>query len=213
MPIDFLTSAIVTLFVVVDPVGLVPTFIAVTAGLPRRAAAGCDPRLRDRGTHSRRLRVDRELAVDESRHRHGGLSHRRRLAAVLDRIRNGVRAAHRPPGAHRRAGDRGACAQYRGVPARHSLDGRSRRHHRDHPVGRARRGRPAASRPPHRCHCACMRALPRSVPGREPDREAPWHHRQYRAVAAARRAAAALAVQFVLDGLRGAGLVASGGPL
>jgi multiple antibiotic resistance protein len=37
MPLDFLTSAIVTLFVVVDPVGLVPTFIAVTAGLPAAA--------------------------------------------------------------------------------------------------------------------------------------------------------------------------------
>ena len=37
MPLDFLISAIVTLFVVVDPVGLVPTFVAVTAGLPAAA--------------------------------------------------------------------------------------------------------------------------------------------------------------------------------
>jgi multiple antibiotic resistance protein len=37
MPIDFLVSAFVTLFVVVDPIGLVPSFIAVTHGLPARA--------------------------------------------------------------------------------------------------------------------------------------------------------------------------------
>jgi multiple antibiotic resistance protein len=37
MPIDYLVSALVTLVVVVDPIGLVPTFLAVTHGLPRQA--------------------------------------------------------------------------------------------------------------------------------------------------------------------------------
>src|SRR6202162_1796995 len=34
MPLDYLVSALVTLLVVVDPVGLTPTFLAVTQGLP-----------------------------------------------------------------------------------------------------------------------------------------------------------------------------------
>jgi multiple antibiotic resistance protein len=37
LPLDFLISALVTLAVVVDPIGLVPSFIAVTHGLPARA--------------------------------------------------------------------------------------------------------------------------------------------------------------------------------
>jgi len=37
MPLDYLVSALVTLIVVVDPVGLVPTFLAVTQGLPQQA--------------------------------------------------------------------------------------------------------------------------------------------------------------------------------
>ena len=37
MPFDYLVSALVTLIVVVDPVGLVPTFLAVTQDLPQQA--------------------------------------------------------------------------------------------------------------------------------------------------------------------------------
>jgi multiple antibiotic resistance protein len=37
MPVEFLISALVTLVVVVDPLGLVPAFIAITNGLPERA--------------------------------------------------------------------------------------------------------------------------------------------------------------------------------
>ncbi len=37
MPLDFFIAAFVTLLVVVDPIGLVPTFLAVTTGLPAQA--------------------------------------------------------------------------------------------------------------------------------------------------------------------------------
>jgi len=37
MPLEYLISAAVTLIVVVDPVGLAPTFVAVTAGFPAAA--------------------------------------------------------------------------------------------------------------------------------------------------------------------------------
>jgi multiple antibiotic resistance protein len=37
MPVEFLISALITLLVVVDPIGLVPTFLAITNGLPAKA--------------------------------------------------------------------------------------------------------------------------------------------------------------------------------
>ena len=36
-PLDYMVSALVTLLVVVDPIGLIPAFLGITAGLPRPA--------------------------------------------------------------------------------------------------------------------------------------------------------------------------------
>ncbi len=44
MPLEYLISAAVTLFVVVDPIGLAPTFLSATTGIPD--AARCDVALR-----------------------------------------------------------------------------------------------------------------------------------------------------------------------
>src|SRR5882762_4997678 len=35
--LDYVVAALVTLFVVVDPIGLTPAFLGITAGLPRSA--------------------------------------------------------------------------------------------------------------------------------------------------------------------------------
>ena len=37
MPVEFFISALVTLIVVVDPIGLVPSYLAITHGLPESA--------------------------------------------------------------------------------------------------------------------------------------------------------------------------------
>jgi MarC family membrane protein len=40
MPVEFFISALVTILVVVDPLGLVPAFIAITHGMPERSRRG-----------------------------------------------------------------------------------------------------------------------------------------------------------------------------
>ena len=148
MPLEFLISALVTLLVVVDPIGLVPTFLAVTARPAARARARrsrCAPAL-IAAADPRRQRADRRLAAAHAVDHAAGVPHRRRPAAVLDRLRNGVRRAHRAAVAAGRRSGRGARAQHRRLPARHSADGRTRRDHRDRAARRPRRRRSAAPR-------------------------------------------------------------------
>src|SRR5687767_10972018 len=83
MPMDFFIAALVTLLVVVDPVGLAPTFLAITHGLPAKGAqpdrnsgvpdCGCDPD---------RHRTCRGLVAAPARDRRARLSGCRRAAAV-----------------------------------------------------------------------------------------------------------------------------------
>src|SRR5215467_3994448 len=130
MPLDFAITALVTLFVVVDPVGLAPTFLAVTEGLPRRARRDVAVRATIIagvilvGTALVGDLLFRALGISLP-----GFSHRRRLVAVRHRIRDGAGRAHAPRRSGGRRSDREACAQYRGLSARHPVDGRARRDH------------------------------------------------------------------------------------
>jgi small neutral amino acid transporter SnatA (MarC family) len=87
MPLDFAISALLTLLVVVDPVGLVPTFLAVTEDLPRPASRSVAVRA---SLIAGAVLIGTAHAVDFA----AGVPHRRRAPAVLDRFRNGVRRAH-----------------------------------------------------------------------------------------------------------------------
>src|SRR5215471_15318867 len=112
MPLEFLISALVTLLVVVDPIGLVPSYLAITHGLPQRAR-------RSVALHATLIAAAilvgsalvgdwlfRTLPIGLPAFRIAG-----GLLVVLDRIRNGVRRAHRAPVAAGRAGgSKSACA-------------------------------------------------------------------------------------------------------
>ncbi len=88
---DFTSSTLATLLVTLDPPGLAPIFVSLTLGMvesERRqvALAGLPHRLRDHDL----LRARRRGNVESSRDRFARLSHRGRLAAVLDCVRDGV---------------------------------------------------------------------------------------------------------------------------
>src|SRR5215207_8225862 len=99
---DYLVSALVTLLVAVDPVGLAPIFLSLTRGMN----AG----------ERRRVAVRASLIAFgilaffglggeillPARRRHPGLPHLGRPAAVLDRLRDGVRAPQRAQAEHGR---------------------------------------------------------------------------------------------------------------
>ena len=89
MPLEFFISAAVTLFVVVDPIGLAPTFLSVTAGIPdaarrhvalRAALIACAV-------------LTGTALVGDWLLRQLGITLAAWAPAVLDRVRNGVRGA------------------------------------------------------------------------------------------------------------------------
>ena len=191
MPVEFLISALVTLVVVVDPIGLVPSYLAITHGLPQRARRSVALRAAlIAAAHSGRQRADRRLAVAYALDRFAGVPDCRRLAAVLDRIRNGVRRADRASVATGRAGHRRACAQHRCFPARHSIDGGSRCDHRHDPAGApAAIAIPCGSRILLAVIVIVARALLCRLCACRTYRQMARRYRQYRRLTPARRAA------------------------
>ena len=96
--LELLVPAFVTLFVVIDPIGLAPLFIALTQGMTAERAR--------RASALRALVVAfvllaafglfGERAADRHRHLDAGLPHLGRAAPVPDRGRHAVRAPQRP---------------------------------------------------------------------------------------------------------------------
>ena len=72
------------------------------------------------------------------------------LFSIASEMVFGLRIARQSEAAEQGAG--GARAQHRGISARHSADGRPRRDHRDGAARRTRRRRPDAARPADRHH-------------------------------------------------------------
>ena len=105
MSLEVLVTTFVTLFVIIDPIGLAPLFVALTRGDDRRASArGRAARGRSSPSACSRSSASSASAADGDRHRAAGVPHLRRPAPVPDRRRHAVRAAHRAARAPRRRG-------------------------------------------------------------------------------------------------------------
>ena len=105
--LELLVTAFVTLFVIIDPIGLAPLFVALTHGMteaerPRVGRRAILALLRA----ARGLRALRRAAAHGDRHLAAGLPHLGRAAALPDRARHALRAAHRPARAPGRGEDR-----------------------------------------------------------------------------------------------------------
>src|SRR6476469_1946446 len=180
MPLEFLISALVTLLVVVDPIGLVPSYLAVTHGLPQRAR-------RSVALHATLIAAAilvgsaligdwllRTLSIGLPAFRiAGGLL----LFSIASE--NGVRGANRTSIAASRTGRRRTRAQHRRLPACHSLDGRTWRDHCDHSSGKPQRRRQHAPSDPVRGHRYRSGALPRRLCARGANRQAARRHREH----------------------------------
>jgi small neutral amino acid transporter SnatA (MarC family) len=97
MLFDYAVSAFLTLFVVVDPVGLTPTFLAVTNGLPRSARRSVAVRA---SIIAGAILAGSALIGDWASRDAANLARSvpdcRRPVVIFDRIGNGVRRSHSP---------------------------------------------------------------------------------------------------------------------
>src|SRR6478735_3412947 len=98
MLFDFISAALVTILVTLDPPALAPIFVSLTGGMQARGRPGGIDRLLHPGFLRSRRRDPAEIAW----RRDPGLPYFRRLALVLDRVRDGVRAPQRAQATHRR---------------------------------------------------------------------------------------------------------------
>ena len=141
MLLDFAISAFVTVFVVVDPIAMAPTFLVVTDGMPQAARKAWPCARASLPASSCRQRFGRRSAACAVRHFAAGVPDRRRAAAVLDRGSKWCSGCGRHEGEAAETGDGRARAQCRRLPARDPAAGRPWRHRRDRAARRTRRRR------------------------------------------------------------------------
>ena len=127
---DSLFNAFVTILVTIDPPGLAPLFLAVTRGMNRDERRQVSVRASIIGFAVMALFARRRRGHPVGvRHHAAGLPRRRRLPAVLHRLRDGLREAAGPQGKDlRRRHHQGHDPQHRGLSAGHPADRRPRRH-------------------------------------------------------------------------------------
>ena len=190
LPLDFLVSALVTLFVVVDPVGLTPAFIGLTAGLPRSARRQVALRaclIAFAILAGSALIGDwllRMMAISLPAFRiAGGLL----LFSIASEMVFGLRVTRQAEAADKALEEhvRNIAAFPLAIPL---MAGPGAITATVLLAGRARR-RPGADRAPHRHHRRHRGGVPDRVPRRRPHRARARRDRQHGAVTPARRAA------------------------
>ncbi len=191
MLVDYAVSALLTLFVVVDPIGLAPTFLAVTDGLPRtarRSVGGARQHHRRRDPDRRRARSATGCSArSKSRWRRSAspaaccCSRSRREMVFGVRMRREGEAAEQAVEEH----VRNIAAFPLAIPL---LAGPGAITATVLLAGRAG-GKPSCNRNSDCCGGACRRFLLDHFHLRRAHQRAARHDREYRAVAAARRAA------------------------